>query len=281
MKVLIAPSSFDTSLLKDYEVIHNPYGRKLSSHEVITLGWDCTGIIAGLEEYSKDVIQSLVRLKCISRCGVGTDNIDMAQAKERGIAVRNTPSPARAVAELTVALIFNLLRGVSFCDREMRKGNWTKFTGELIQTKTVGILGCGRIGQEVENILLGGCQVRTVACDIGGDLTGLLKQSDILTIHVSGNKCLIGKQELRMMKKGACLINTSRGGVVDEQALYETLKSKHLAGAALDVFTEEPYLGKLRELDNVILTPHIGSYTRETRKEMECQAVQNLLESLT
>lgn len=282
MKILIAPSSFgDTSLLKGYEVIRNPYGRKLTPQETVTLGRDCVGIIAGVEEY-RDILNSLSKVCCISRCGAGTDNIDLLWANDLGIVVKNTPdAPTQAVAEMTVGLIFNLLRGISFCDRNIREGKWVKFTGNLLNDKTVGILGYGRIGKAVGKILEG-CGAGLIFSDIGDGLTlqELLSQSDILSIHVSSDSCLISHSELYQMKKGAFLVNTSRGKVVDEAALYESLKSGHLAGAALDVFEEEPYTGPLRQLDNVILTSHIGSYTKETRKEMECQSVVNLLKGL-
>lgn len=303
-KILISPTSFGScgkqplELLEKegYEVILNPFGRKMTPDEVIQLGKDCLGVIAGVEPLNAGVLKSLPSLRCISRCGGGMDNIDLEKAKELGITVRNTPdAPTRAVAELTVGVIFDLLRNVSYCDREIRQGNWYKGMGSLLLNKKVGILGLGRIGHTVAELLLK-LGAKVAGADVKPDrkwleenkiplltLEELLKESDILCIHISyseENRQIIGKKEIESMKKGAYLVNLSRGGIVDEDALYWALKSNHLAGAALDVFEQEPYTGPLKELDNVVLTPHIGSYARESRLEMEVQAAKNLLESL-
>lgn len=304
-KIIISPTSFGScgkqplELLEKegFEVILNPFGRKMTSDEVIELGKDCLGIIAGVELLNAKVLESLPSVRCISRCGVGTDNIDLDKAKELGIAVRNTPEgPTRAVAELTIGLIFDLLRNISYADREIRKGNWYKGMGSLLLNKKFGVLGLGRVGRTVAELLLElGAEV--AGADIKPDmkwlesnkvplltLEELLRESDILCIHISysgESTCIIGRKEIESMKKGAYLVNLSRGGVVDEDALYQALKSNHLAGAALDVFKQEPYTGILEELDNVVLTPHIGSYARESRLEMEVQAVENLLGSLS
>jgi D-3-phosphoglycerate dehydrogenase len=301
-KVIVTPSSFGKcgnlplELLKNenYEMILNPFGRKMTAEEVMTLGKECVGIIAGVEPLNSKVLKSLSSLRCISRVGVGIDNIDLVCAKELGIVVKNTPDgPTRAVAELTIGLIIDVLRKISYRDREIRKGNWPKEMGVLLQGKKVGILGIGRIGRTVAELLVPfGCEV--LCCDINPDvkwcnkykipllpLEDLLKQSDVICVHAAcaaDEMPLLGKKELEMMKKGVFLINMSRGGVVDEKALYHALKTNRLGGAALDVFCKEPYSGPFTELDNVVLTPHIGSYAKEARLEMEVQAVQNLLD---
>jgi len=302
-KILISPSSFGIcgdeplELLrqKGYQPVLNPFGRKLAPPEIIELGKGCRGIIAGVEELDGTVLETLVGLRCVSRCGVGTDNVDLAKARELGITVMNTPeAPTRAVAELTVGVILDLLRNISRSDREMRRGNWYKGMGSLLFRKQVGILGLGRIGRAVAEMLAGlGAEVS--GSDVKPDTKwlksrrlklmsteDLLEKSDILTIHISysGEGCLIGVKELASMKPGAYLINLSRGGIVDEAALYRALKEGRLAGAALDVFAEEPYTGPLKELNNVVLTPHLGSYARETRLAMETQAVENLIKAL-
>lgn len=303
-KVLVSPSTFGTcgkqpvELLEkeNFEIILNPFGRKMTSDEVINLGRDCIGIIAGVESLNAKVLEFLPSLRCISRCGVGIENIDLEKAKELDITVRNTPEgPTRAVAELTIGVIFDLLRNISYCDREIRKGNWNKGMGNLLQNKKVGILGLGRIGRKVAELLLK-LDAEVLGTDINPDMSWLevnkvsllsleelLRESDILCIHISNSKDskhLIGKKEIESMKRGTCLINLSRGGIVDEEVLYQVLKSNHLAGAALDVFEQEPYKGPLKELDNVVLTPHIGSYAKESRLKMEVQAVRNFLENL-
>ena len=305
-RILITTSSFgkdDVSplnLLKEagYETIINPYGRKLTEDEVLDLLLEVkpVGMIAGVEPITAQVLQQAKGLKVISRCGVGVENVDLTTARSLGIAVTNTPNaPTQAVAELTIGLIFNLLRRISFLDRELRKGNWTKEMGSLVRGKKVGIIGLGRIGKRVAEMLLA-LGAKVSGTDVQADsvwlekkqvplvsLEELLQQSEILCLHVSygrSKEYLIGKKEIEAMPKGACLINTSRGEVVDHGALYSMLNNGHLSGAALDVFDHEPYTGPLTRLDNVILTPHIGSYAREARVEMEIQAAENLIKGL-
>ncbi|MGD0331024.1 MAG: phosphoglycerate dehydrogenase [Dehalococcoidia bacterium] len=305
-RVLITTSAFGKedslplSILRDagYEVILNPHGRKLTEDEVINLLLEIKpdGMIAGVEPLTAQVLEKAKDLKVISRCGIGLDNVDLKAAKRKGIAVLNTPdAPTVAVAELTVGLIFDLLRRISFLDRELRKGNWRKDTGSLLQGKRVGIVGLGRIGKKVAELLLRlGTNVSGVEIEPDFqwlqsnhvqlvNMKKLLKDSEILCLHISyseANKHMIGKKEMELMRKGAYLLNLSRGDVVDEEALYLQLTSGHLSGAALDVFGKEPYSGPLRQLDNVVVTPHIGSYAREARLEMEMQSVRNLLSVL-
>lgn len=302
MKITITTTSFakfddqPLQLLKDsgFDVVLNPYGRKLSRDEVVKLAAEAVGLIAGTEPLNKSALEKLPLLKVISRCGVGMDNVDLEAAEKLNIKVFNTPfGPTLAVAELTVGLILDLLRKTTLMDREMRAGIWEKRMGNLLCGKRVGIIGFGRIGQKTGGLL------RAFGCEIGYydsvrieglkdlrikrmELDELLRKSDIVTIHVSGKyeKPLLGAKKLEMMKKGTWLVNVARGGVVDEEALLSALKDGHLAGAALDVFEKEPYNGPFKELDNVILTPHIGSYAKEARVEMEMQAAENLIEGL-
>jgi D-3-phosphoglycerate dehydrogenase len=284
---------------KGFEIILNPYGRKLKREEVIELCKDAVGIIAGTEVYDADVLEILTQfsalspqssLKVISRCGVGLDNIDLDATKRLGIKVFNTPdAPTLAVAELTIGLIFDLLRKISQMDRELRQGQWQKKMGNLLFNKKVGLRGFGRVGKKVAELLKPfGCEIAYSDPFVEDGLLGLKRVpaeelfnwADIISIHVSTTERLIGEREMRLMKKGALIVNTSRGGVIDEEALYRSLKEGYLSGAALDVYEKEPYTGSLRELDNVILTPHIGSYAKEARVEMEMQSVKNLLKGL-
>lgn len=280
-------------LLKDagMDVQLNPYGRKLTTDECLHLYKEIDGLIAGTEALTADVLKSAQNLKVISRCGVGTDNIDWEAARQQGIQVFNTPdSPTLAVAELTVGLILALLRHIPSSDRDVRAGKWQKRMGNLLQGKKVGIIGLGRIGQQVAELIVAlGAQV--AYCDPAVKKAGytslsldeLLSRSDIVSLHLTGeasDKPLLGSKELRQMRKGSWLINCARGGMVDENALYQVLQEGQLAGAALDVFAEEPYNGPLAKLGNVILTPHIGSYAIEARVEMETQAAKNLIEGL-
>lgn len=272
------------------EPVVNPFKRKLDKSEILKLCDSAAGIIAGTEAIDAEVISRLGALKVISRCGAGLENVDMAAAERSGIKVFNTPdAPTEAVSELTIALMLDMLRRVSFMDRAMRGGIWEKNMGNLISRKSVGIIGFGRIGRRVAKLLKPfGCTLfyydPFVDIDSAGvkktDLDTLLSKSDIVSIHASVKERIIGDREIGLMKKGAWIINVSRGEAVDEKAIYQALKSGRLAGGAFDVFQKEPYTGKLAELDNVILTPHIGSYAREARINMEKEAALNLIKGL-
>jgi len=301
MKIATTTSSFGTydpnvlAPLKErgIEYILNPYGRKLTQEEVIDLAKDAEGIIAGTEPLNRLVFEQLPRLKVISRCGVGMDNVDQSASKEKRIQVFNTPyGPTLPVAELTVGLILDLLRKVTQMDRELRGGTWKKRMGNLLHGKRIGIVGFGRIGQKVAELLLpfgveiNYCDVCDVSCNLScspKELEDLFSWADIISLHLSTRTekgPIIGSREIQQMKKGSWLINVARGGVVDENALYHALKEGRLAGAAVDVFEEEPYNGALAQLDNVIITPHIGSYALEARVAMEATSVENLLRGL-
>ncbi len=297
-KVFISTSTFgeyDRSPLDalrggGFEPVMNPYGRTLKEHEIKSLAKDAAGLIAGTERLDGPLLCAMPGLRIISRCGAGLDNIDLDAASRLGVAVFNTPSgPTLAVAELTVALLLNLARRVGEMDRDIRRGVWRKSAGSLLNRKKVGIIGFGRIGRKVAALLLpfgaelryfDPCRAESVfGCRPSG-LDEILPWADAVTIHASyGPSCkaILGARELAIMKEGAIIVNTSRGGAVDEAVLYEALRSGRLSGAALDVFKEEPYNGPLAGLPNVILTPHIGSYAREARSEMEMEAVSNLL----
>lgn len=301
-KVFISTSSFGKDDKKPLEVLSssgltvniNPFGRKLTEEESAEYLKDADYLIAGTEILNREVLASSKKLKIISRCGVGVDNIDFQAAKEFGIAVYFTAdSPTVAVAELTIALILDLLRLITPMSCALKSGTWEKRMGHLLNGKNVGIIGFGRVGQKVARLSIP-FGVNIAYYDISRKKTDLpalfktlpdiLSWADIITLHCSASsrndKNLIGVEELNRMKKGAWLINVSRGGVVDEKALYHSLKNGNLSGAALDVYSDEPYSGPLRELDNIILTPHIGSYAKEARIRMEIEAVNNLLNGI-
>ena len=277
-----------------YNVVLNPYSRKLKMEEVVSVAKDAVGIIAGLEEYRSDTLHRLNHLKVISRVGVGLDSIDLEAASQAKVKVFSTPDAVTAsVAELTVGLMLDLLRNISSQNASLKSGSWERKAGNLLGKKNIGILGFGRIGKKVASLLSGfDCHLYYYDPNVDAssdpvekcaNLNELLKLSDIVTLHsqaLSSHEPLLGAQQFKIMKKGSWLINTSRGSLIDESALFEFLKSRHLEGAALDVFNEEPYKGPLGKLDNVILTPHVGSYARESRIAMELEAVQNLLKGL-
>ncbi len=280
----------------DFEFVENPTGKRITPQQLLALGTDWIGLVAGVEPYRPETLEQLAQLKCISRVGVGTDSIDQDYCRGHGIAVRKTPdAPTAAVAEMTLAQILDLLKLVSYHDRLMKQKQWSRKTGLMLQGKTVGIVGTGRIGRRVAE-LLSGFGVRLLGTDVDQDapwakavglrycnLDETLSQSDIVCLHAArppGSPPLIDATAIVKMKAGAILINTARGHMVDYSALAEALASGRLGGAGLDVYPEEPYGGELCELDNVVLTPHISTLTRETRIQMESGAVRNLLVEL-
>ena len=304
MKVLASPSSigqidskpFDILENNGFTLVKNPFGRKLTEDETVNLAKDCVGIVAGVENLNKKVIDSLPMLKCISRVGVGMDSVDISHAESKGIKVLNTPNgPTRAVAELTLGLTMSLLRKIPNAHYDLRNKVWKKQTGNLLFEKKIGIVGLGRIGRMTAEMF------RALGNPVAGhdlypneewakkhgvevlDLKELLINCDIISIHIPALKdgsAFITKAELDMLKDDAFLVNVSRGGVVDEEALHEVLKSGKLSAVALDVFSQEPYSGKLCNIENVVLTPHIGSYAKEGKLKMEIDAAQNLINAL-
>ena len=303
-KLLISTSSFDiqnNQILQNlqeqgFEIILNPYGRKLKETEVLELlSDDVIGIIAGVEPLTRKVLSSAKSLKIISRCGIGTDSVDLEAAAEMEIPVHITPSaPVIAVAELTVGLILSTLRRTSEADRNLRQGNWKPLMGRLLASQVIGLVGYGRVGKRVGQ-LLGAFGAQTIAYDIccgdslfadtvcSSSLDELLERATVITLHIpysADNHHFADRNFISKMKFGSILVNASRGGLVDEEALYDALVSGHLAGAALDTFEEEPYSGQLITLPQVVLTPHMGSYAKEARIQMEQEAAQNLFDSL-
>ena len=271
-------------------VLDNPHGRKLDEAEVAELISEADGVIAGTEPLTAGVLENASRLRAISRVGVGLDSVDLDAARRLGIEVFNTPDAVTdAAAELAVAGILALGRHLHRMDAAIRAGNWDRMMGSLMIGKTVGVVGLGRVGRRVA-ALLGAFGTKLIAYDVVPDdgwaaehgverveLGELLPRAEVVTLHASGADRLLGATELAALPDGAIVANAARGGLVDEQALHAELASGRLGGAYLDVFEQEPYDGPLRELDNVLLTAHAGSYAREARALMEAQAVENLL----
>ncbi|MBE2204482.1 MAG: phosphoglycerate dehydrogenase [Chthoniobacterales bacterium] len=310
MKILTTTSSFgradrspvDLLTAAGCEVQDNPHGRTLTEDEVAELlhRHKPDGIIAGVEPLTRAVLaDAAAHLKVVSRCGTGLDNVDLDAARAHAIQVLNTPeAPAEAVAELTIGLVFALLRNLAFHNHSVRSGQWSKKMGFLLSETTVGIAGLGRVGRRVGTFLdmLG---AKIVACDVHPDhawlaahprvtlvdIGELLPAADLVTLHLpSAAKEMhhfMNATRIAHMKPGSYLVNTSRGALIDEAALTAALDSGHLAGAALDVFEHEPYQGVLINQPNVILSPHAGSYARATRVRMEIEASQNLLTTLS
>ena len=255
-------------------------------------------VVRSATKVTKEIIDSGAKgnLKIIGRSGVGTDNIDLEAAYESGVIVKFAPSGAtNSVSELTIGLMLSMARDIPNSNYELKKGNWNKKNGTELFNKTLGVIACGRIGRKVSNIAKHGFEMNVLGYDpfpskeveeegiirMVENLEHLLAISDYVTIHAPrDNKKappIIGKEELWGMKKSAYLIDVSRGGNVDEDALYEALKSEHIAGAAKDVYIKEGKKGekfenKLLELENFIGLPHLGASTDEgqakTGKEM-------------
>jgi len=274
-----------------FEIRPNPHGRTLTTDEARAHLDGVVGLIAGTEKLTGDLLRALPQLKCISRVGVGMDGVDHGAAKELGIAVVNTPDAhVDAVAELTLAGLLSLLRGVVASDASIRAGKFDKPMGRLLRGKTVGIVGYGRVARAVTK-LVSAFDCPVLAYDVmhgqhGVDyveLDDLLRRADIVSLHLPYSKQahhLIGAAQLAAMKPDGILVNTARGGLVDEAALALHLKAHPKAGAYLDCFDKEPYAGPLATLPNVVVTSHIGSYAREARVRMESEAVMNLLAAL-
>lgn len=271
----------------------NTLGRRLRPEEMPALLQDADAVLAGVEPYSADLLARLPKLRCISRCGIGTDAIDLAEAKRLGIRVCATPEEVvEPVAEMAVAMMLALARNLPLHQADARQGLWKKRMGALLSEWVVGLVGFGRIGQAVERLLRPFAPrvlIADPACGPGPPpaqamlrpLPELLAQADLVSLHAGRPAALgplIGRAELAAMKPGSRLVNTARGYLVDEAALLEALTSGHLAGAALDVFEDEPYAGPLAALPQVIATPHVATLTRASRAAMERRCAQNVVE---
>lgn len=275
-----------------FTVQRNTLGRRLRREEMTQHLREADAVLAGVEPYDAEILHALPRLRCISRCGIGTDSIDLKTAELRKVTVLTTSEEVvRPVAEMTVAMLFALARNFPLHADDFRNGRWKKHTGHLLSEWTVGLIGFGRIGQEVERCLRpfrprvlvtdpalkpDGIPPTAARCD----LETLLRESDVVSLHAGRRPeegPLLGGQELARMKPGSRIINTARGYLLDEAALLDRLKSGHLSGAALDVFGEEPYSGPLCGLPNVLLTPHVSTLTRASRAAMELRSAQNVI----
>jgi D-3-phosphoglycerate dehydrogenase / 2-oxoglutarate reductase len=280
----------------------NPLNKKLTEDELAEMVSDFDIIIAGTESITKKVMDAATNLKMISRVGIGLDSVDLLEAEKRGIVVSYTPdAPAPAVAELTVGLMLTLLRSVQLSNMEMHNGKWHRFFGRRLSEVTVGIIGVGRIGTGVIEHLKGFGSMNILLNDTGSysqdwhniekeynveweDKEVIYQQADIITIHTpltAQTKNMIKKEQLLSMKEDAIIINTARGGIVNEDDLYEVMQAGHLSGAAIDVFDFEPYTGKLREIDRCILTAHMGSMSIDCRTRMEVEATEEAVRFLT
>lgn len=304
-KILITPRSFGKTsnvplemLYKyNYEIIKNETGKKYSEDELLDVIEDVDGIIVGLDPITERVLKKGKKLKVVSKYGVGLDNIDLEAAKKLGIKVTYTPGANNeSVADFAFSLMLALSRKINKLDEIVRSNRWEKEIGTEVYGKTIGIIGTGAIGKGVA-IRATGFNMKILAYDLYPDEVfsnkigmkyvdkkTLLEGSDFITLHVPLTDEMyhfIGREEFDAMKDSAILINTSRGGIVDEDALYNALKNGKIAGAALDVYeTEPPTNNKLLELDNILLSPHCGASTIDATNRMGIIAVEGLVSVL-
>ena len=286
-------------LEKSFDVTINPLGRKIKNEEVYEQVHKADYVIAGTEKYDEELLSKLENLKGISRVGIGIDNIDLDIAAKNNIKIFNTPEePAKGVAELTLTFILNLLREISSHQHNLNQGNWERTLGKSLNEATISLIGGGRVAKNVSKFLLSAGVKKIKVFDIldlstdpdwrheSISICGFeecLSNSDIVSLHVpmnEENKNMISKKELLVMGKNSYLINVSRGGLINEEDLYEALNSNLIKGAALDVFATEPYEGKLLECKNLIATPHVASSTEYVRDQMERRACENLINLL-
>jgi len=298
------PESGINLLEKHCEVRLYPWNGVAPRGELIREVKWCDALLCLLtDRIDEALISANPSLRIIANCTVGFDNIDIEAATRRNIPVTNTPEVSTdAVAEHTFALMMAIARRIPESDRFTKKGKYkgwgpTLFLGTVIKGKTLGIIGSGRIGSGVAERAAKGMGMNILYFDIKrnhqfeqayqakfAELDFIIKEADFITIHVPllpTTRHLIGTEQLQIMKRTAYLINTSRGPVIDEEALVKALKEKRIAGAALDVYEFEPKLSAgLERLDNVVLTPHTASGTHETRSAMAALAAMNVLEAL-
>lgn len=295
-KVLITTSKFaefDKSpleLLKknNFEYLLNPYQRKLTKSEFIELqpGFNC--VLAGLETLDDEVFKNS-NLEVISRVGTGMNNIDHESAKNHNIAVYNTPlGPTQSVAEITVGALLSLLRKIPEANNDLHEKKWNKLFGNLLFKKNILFVGYGNIAKRVHelvkpfavNVFVYDPFLKKTHFDnitLCKDLSDGLIEADIISIHTSSTEEIFGLKEFELMKQNVYILNSARAEVINEELLETYLNNNKIAGAWLDVFWNEPYKGSLTEHNNVILTPHIGSYSYEGRSMMELTAVKNLI----
>ncbi len=291
--ILINTETFDKKnfynlksfIRNNIQLIFNRNNQKVSSNYLNKFkDKNVIGIIAGLENYDKKTINLFKNLKIISRFGIGIDNLDQDELKKRKIIFKTTNySTPYSTAEYAFSLTTSLLRKIYINHQNLKKKKWIPYRGNLLRNKTIGILGYGKVGRIASQLFKKfNCKIlihdkKKIKNKVS--IKRLFKDSDVITVHLNLCKAtnnLIRKNLLKLMKKNALIINTSRGEIINESDLYYYLKKGKISGAALDCFSNEPYYGKLTKLDNIILSPHVASNTDECRKEMELESSKNL-----
>lgn len=279
------------------EIVKSPYPHPVKENQLVRIIGEMDAAIVGMDEVTAKVIKAANKLKVIARYGVGIDTVDVETATKQGIIVTNAVGAnENAVADLVFGLILCLARKICRADASVRQRRWESIAGIEIWQKTLGVIGTGKIGRRVIKRAQG-FDMNILAYDISPDpgfaekfgvqyvsLEDLLRKSDFITIHVPltpETTGLIGEKQMNLMKKSAYLINTARGKIVDEKALFIALKEKKIAGTALDVFSQEPPgFTDLFTLNNVVATPHMAAHTKEALKKMDLICVENVIRVL-
>ncbi len=304
-KLLITPRSF-ASISKSpieileksgFELFLNKTGKSYDEGKMKELIVDVDAVIIGTDPLNEEVLKKAKKLKFISKYGVGVDNIDLNFAQKKGIKVANTPySNTQSVGELVIAFIFALSRRLVEADKRTKSNYQGKVVGNTVKGKILGILGLGNIGKAVAKMARG-LEMEVLANDLNldkefakehsleyVDFENLIRKSDYISCHLplnSQTKNIISREEIKRMKSGVFIINTSRSGVIDEESILNGIKGKKISGAALDVF-EEALAEKIkgdRELDEkIILSPHMGAHTEEAINDMGTQAARNVID---
>lgn len=276
----------------------NPLNKKLTEDQLADMVADFDVIIAGTELITEKVMARASQLKLISRVGVGLDGVDLIAAKKRGIRVAYTPdAPAPAVAELTLGMMLTLLRSVHVSNAQMHEGKWQRIFGRRMAEITVGIIGVGRIGARVLRRTKAFGTPKILVNDIMPNYElnrefkldwvtkeQIYQEADLISLHLPLThltKNMIRREQLLSMKHDAIIINTARGGIINEGDLRDVMMTGHLSGAAIDVFEHEPYSGPLSQIERCLLTAHMGSMSVDCRTRMEIEATEEAVRFLT
>jgi D-3-phosphoglycerate dehydrogenase / 2-oxoglutarate reductase len=276
----------------------NPLGRKLTESDLAEMISDFDVLVAGTEPITDAVMERGRHLRFISRVGIGLDSVDLLAAERRGIKVSYTPdAPGPAVAELAFGLMLSLLRSVHVANLQLHAGHWQRHMGRRLAEVTLGIIGTGRIGARVLRRIPAFGTPRVLVNDLKPNLKlvpelklewvakeDIYRHADVISLHVPltlQTRNMIQRAELMLMKRDALLINTSRGGIINEADLANVMRSGHLGGAAIDVFEREPYTGELTGIDRCLLTAHMGSMSVDCRTRMEIEATEEAVRFVT
>lgn len=304
-RVLIATRSFGSTSPKPWavleeagvEIVKADMSIEMTEDHLIELLQGIDGAVVGVVPLTARVMENNPQLKVVSMHGVGVDHVDLKAASRQGIIISNCPGANdQAVADLAIGLMLSVARQIPLADKDLRSKKWGRYTGVELWTKTLGLVGFGRIGRGVAKRAIGfdmpiivyDPYIRQEQVTLPGvtltTLEDVLTQSDIISLHAAlteETRHMIGEAQLRSMKPSAFLINTARGGLIEETALCRALIEKWIAGAAVDVYVDEPPWGSpLLEAPNLITTPHIGAHTREAIERMGTIAAQNVVKAL-